>query len=279
MKKLFLLLTMLLLLISCSDEVVHQKEEDFVKTPYTEDPAIPYESPFKAAICCSLVNYHFINDSDLDLEFIPYIGLARFDDIYDNIHFGWPLTPASDFPNVLFPNGEEYLNFIECLSIYTAAYSSDFYTNLGQLASSLAYPNTVFLIANPAANPYVEAGFLSEDGKFYAFKATVTDPMTGNPVIIDESLRFPFLPAGITDPYVITGEWIPMPPAGLDTEDLWYHHETREICIGNDPVNHPGGGLGWNDKPSAVEFSYQGEDYRLEAITTLTDFIVQLQKI
>ncbi|TDS63573.1 hypothetical protein [Myroides indicus] len=261
------------MLFACSDEYV-QETVDTLPTAYTNDPGIPYESPFLNGICCSLVNYHFINESDLDLEFVPYVGLARFDGVDDGNHFGWALTPVSNYPNVL-ANGMEYLSLIECLPVFTASYSSDFYTNLGQLPTSYALPNTVFHIANPSSNIYVEAGFLSEDGKFYSFEATVTDPVTGTPVI-NEHLKFPFLPKGVTDPNTLSGEWIPLPPSGMETEDLWYHHETLEICIGNDYINHPGGGVGWNDKPSIVEFSYNGKEYRLEAYTTSTDAVISL---
>lgn len=272
MKKMILTITSLFILFACSDEYI-KETENTLPTTYTIDPGIPYESPFDAQICCSGMIYHFINESDLDFSFIPYIGLARYDGINDNDHFGVDLT-LSPCPNIL-RNGMEYLDLIECLPVVIDNGTSKFYNNnLGQLPMTYPDPDTAFYIAYPEI-PDFETGFLSEYGKFYSFEATITDPVSGN-TVINEYLKFPFLPEGVTDPTTLSPNWSLIPSVSPETEDLWYHQYTFEICVGNDHNNYPGGGLGLNDKPSIVEFSYNGREYRLEAYTTASEVIVSL---
>src|SRR5690606_3008112 len=97
MKKKLIVLLGVFALISCSDETAHQTESDIssdgnsgVMQPYTVDPNLPYESPYDdMAPCCSVYDLVMINNTDLDLHFNPYVGLARFDGAYDDVHFDW----------------------------------------------------------------------------------------------------------------------------------------------------------------------------------------------
>lgn len=276
MRKIILFLLWSVVFYSCSDEVGNEYEEK--KNVLTSDPQIPYESPFGATSCCSVISYEFINETNLDLTFTPYVGLARFDGAYDNNHFGWLMSNLFNYPNVL-SNGMEYLNLVECLPISVFAFNTLNYNTIGQLPThpipSLS-PVIFEVLGKTPGTITSEDRLLYEYGKFYYFEATVMDPLS-SVIVINEEVKFPFLPVNINDPNVLSTDWDPVPAISPETEDLWYNVQTREICIGNNNASFPLGGLGLNNVPSIVNFSYMGENYVLEAIVTSTSFTISLK--
>lgn len=143
--------------------------------------------------------------ADFDLEFIPWVGMARFDDVYDSWHFGWPLTPPY---NLVLLNGAEYFQLVECNSIYLAPGATIPLSTGGQLPIS---PSGILSVAPP--NTGLEWTFLYEYGKIYAVDAVIKD--SAGTIVASDRLRFPFLAPGVTHPPTASG-FLPMPvdPAG-----------------------------------------------------------------
>ena len=275
MKKTILLLAGLFLIVSCEKET--EKEIESPNTTLTIDPQIPYASPFLNTSCCSAVDFSFVNETNLHLNFTPFLGVSRFDGVPDNVHFGWPFTNPSDYPHI-FAMGMEYLNLVECYPVPVVPFTSQNYSNMGQVLTQpniITSPAVFRIVGNTPGIIAMEEGFFSEYGKFYSFIAHIIDPSSGN-TVLNEKLKFPFLPVSVTDPATISPDWAPIPPMSAQTEDLWYNLQTREICIGNDYVNSPMGGMGFNGAPSIVEFHYMGTDYVLEARITDTGHIILL---
>jgi len=276
MKKLPVILIGLFMFVACSEDAVQNAESqkgnpELGNTVKTIDSAIPYESPYdNSATCCSAVNMNFINNTDLNLEFEPYGGLARFDGAYDSYHFGWgiPLN-ATNYPNLISNETDEYFKLVRCKPVQIGAFSS-----FNQLTGQFPVPN-LFSIASPTTS--AEIGLLYEFGKFYALNAKITDPNNGNAIVQNNAfLRFPFLPPGYLSPNQLSGNWIQMPSNSIQTTDLWYHNQTLEICVGSDPGAYPGGGDGINNKPSELLFNYNGKPYILKLYTTSSDVVVLL---
>jgi len=243
------------------------------------DPIIPYESPYgNLQTCCSSIIFDFTNNTDLDLEFSPFVGFARFDGAYDNMHFGWGGSSPSyflnngNYPNLIAPvENAEYFQLAKC-KIFTLPKFSTFNQNTGQFPVFSHFP-----LANPSTSQ--ELGIIYEFGKMYSIEATIKDPANGNSIVRNNQiLKFPFLPAGITDPAMLgSGDWIRIPSLlSPKTDDLWYNRHTLEICVGNDSVSYPGGGDGINDKPSEFIFDYNGQTYILKLSTTSTNVIIKL---
>lgn len=280
MKKL-LFMCPLFVLFSCSEDVFSDVEKQNgiennsnEMIPNSIDPAIPYESPFDNQPCCSAVNYNFVNNTDLDLHFSPYVGIARYDGADDYFHNGWTLSSAN-YPN-LIPSIEdgEYFKLAECKQMNVTNFSVLSYNSSWQLP---IYGGAFFVLLNSALVA-TETAFLTEYGKLYAINATITDPNNGNVTVRNNVfLKFPFLPQGITDPNQLSGDWLQLPTSKSHVKDLWYHNVTREICIGSDPVNNPGGGDGANNKPSELIFDYNGTTYILRLYTTSTDVVILLE--
>ena len=286
MKKSIIALMGLFTLVACSEDSYREadkmNETVIVENSSGEmqtnsiDPAIPYESPYDDfSTCCSAVIFNFVNNTDLDLYFDPYVGLARYDGAYDNIHFGWgiPLTAAL-YPNIISNETAEYFKLAKCREMVVGSNSTTLYNSGWQLP---IYNGAFFTLLNSIPTS-TENQLLTEFGKIYSINATIKDPNNSNMIVRgNEYLRFPFLPTGITDPGMLgSGDWIQMPSIATQTDDLWYHHKTFEICIGNDPVAFPGGGDGINDKPSELIFDYNGQTYILKLSTTSTHVLIDL---
>lgn len=283
MKKAILAITGLFMLFSCSDETIQQNDKQTENTVLKNnsdgmttnsiDPAIPYESPYDNQPCCSPVTYKFINNTNLELNFDPYISLSRFDGMYDSQHFSYnsSLFNSTNCPNLLVTEGFEYFELVRCNTINVSSYNSivtSYWVQVPILGINL------FTISNPTTS--IEQNLLDEFGKIYSLDGEVLDPVNGNVVLPKTTLRFPFLPQGITDPNQLSGDWIQMPSVNAKTKDLWYHYETFEICVGNDSAAYPGGGADLNDKPSEIVFDYNGETYILKLYTTATDVVILL---
>lgn len=292
MKKSIIALIGLFTLVACSEDV-YQEADKMNETGVVDnngsggmqinsiDPAIPYESPYdNLQTCCSLITFDFTNNTDLDLEFSPFVGFARFDGAYDNMHFGYGGSSSAyllnnfNYPNLIASaeNGE-YFQLAKC-KIFTLPKFSTFNQSTGQFPVFSYFP-----LANPSTSQ--ELSIIYEYGKMYSIEATIKDPANGNSIVRNNQiLKFPFLPAGITDPVMLgSGDWIRLPSPSLlspKTDDLWYNRHTLEICIGNDSASFPGGGDGINDKPSELIFDYNGQTYILKLSTTSTNIIITL---
>lgn len=156
MKKLALTILGLFTLIACSDEVyqeiadnqnsgnVENTPENPENTVFTVDPATGYESPYDNNVCCSMVAYSFENlTTDLNLEFFPYVGLARFDGAYDAMHFAWPIN-STLYPNVLAPpENHEYFKLVKCNPFYIPAGGADNFAYSAQLPIAPGDPFTI----------------------------------------------------------------------------------------------------------------------------------------
>mgnify|MGYP003576038288 CR=1 FL=1 len=236
------------------------------------DPAIPYESPYDINICCSPVNYEFINNTDLDLEFSPYVGLARYDGADDLKHY-WSLNRI-DYPNLIANESGEYFKLAECHPFSLPAFTT--FNPIYQ--SQCPTFNGFFSLVNSTPTS-IEEAFLNEYGKVYSINATIRDPNNFNMVVRgNEHLKFAFLPVGVVDPVAMgSGDWLQVPSTNPPfTDDLWYNVQTREICIGNDSAAFPGGGDGINNKPSEIIFDYIETTYILKLYTTSTSVVISL---
>src|SRR5690606_387567 len=286
MKKSIIALMGLFMLVACNEDV-YQEADQMNESGNVEnnsggmqansvDPAIPYESPYDDfSTCCSAVIFDFNNKTDLDLYFDPYVGLARYDGAYDNIHFSWgiPLTAAL-YPNIISNETAEYFKLAKCKEMFVGSGLSVNYSSGWQLP---IYNGAFFTLLNSVPTS-TENQLLTEFGKIFSINATIRDPNNFNMVVRgNEYLRFPFLPTGVTNPMMLgSGDWIQMPSISTQTEDLWYHHKTLEICVGNDSSAFPGGGDGINDKPSELIFDYSGKTYILKLSTTSTHVLIAL---
>lgn len=247
-------------------------EDSGMNTVYTVDPATGYQSPFDNQVCCSFIDYVFENlTPDLYLEFIPWVGMARFDDAYDAHHFGWPLTPAL-YGDVLL-GGEEYFQLVEC-SLVSLMPGGSFTSSNNQLPMA---PSGDLSVAFPSSG--AEWTFLYEYGKIYAIDAVIKD--AAGTIVASDRLRFPFLAPGVNQPPAGSG-FVPMPlhptTPQLEQYDLWYHKDTREICIGNNPEYAAiGGAHGLIGRPSELNFMYNGTMRTLSLTTDLTTVRITLQ--
>lgn len=284
MKKLTLLLLVSLAFTACSEDI-HQEidnqnlgntenvsDDSGMNMVYTFDPATGYQSPFDNQICCSFIDYVFENlTPDLYLEFIPEVGMARFDDTYDVHHFGWPLNPAL-YGKVLL-SGAEYFELVEC-NLVSLVPGGSFNSSNNQLPMS---PSGDLSVAPPSSG--AEWTFLYEYGKIYAIDAVIKD--AAGTIVASDRLRFPFLAPGVNQPPAGSG-FVPMPVdpffPQLEQYDLWYHKDTREICIGNNPEYAAiGGAHGLIGRPSELNFMYNGTMRTLSLTTDLTTVRITLQ--
>lgn len=286
MKKLALTILGLFTLMACGEDVYQENigdvSEDSGYTVFTDDSGpgqTGYLSPFDNQTCCSIITYIFDNTTtDLVLEFVPYVGLSRFDDTYDTTHFGWsiPLN-VINYPNLLLGN-DEYFNLVACNLVSVAPGATDIEQNV-QLPIG---PGQYFTIVPPSTN--AEWTILNEYGKLYAIDAIIKD--TSGNILATDRLRFPFLAPGVTQPPAASG-FLPMPVHPINPQpeqyDLWYHKETKEICIGSDPEYATiGGGGGLSGLPSELVFTHeyapgQYRDYILSLTTDLTTVRISLQ--
>ena len=280
MKKSIIALMGLFTLIACSEDS-YQAADKMNETVNVDnssggmqtnsiDPAIPYESPYDVNICCSPVNYEFINNTDLDLQFSPYVGLARYDGADDLKHY-WSLNPT-DYPNLIVNENGEYFKLAECRPFDLQA--GDNFSPIYH--SQCPTFNGFFSLVNSTPTS-IEEAFLNEYGKIYSINATITDPNNFNMVVrSNEYLRFPFLPSGVVDPAAMgSGDWLKVPSTNPPfSNDLWYNTKTFEMCVGNNSAAFPGGGDGINDKPSELIFDYNGKTYILKLSTTSTNVII-----
>lgn len=251
-------------------------DDSGMNTVYTVDPATGYQSPFDNSVCCSPVDYVFENlTPDLYLEFIPEVGMARFDDAYDVHHFGWPFT-SSLYDQVLLGGSVEYFELVKCNPIYLNPGDYFPFTSGAQLPMS---PSGFLSVDTPWTG--AEWTFLYEYGKIYAIDAVIKD--AAGTIVASDRLRFPFLAPGVNQPPAGSG-FVPMPVnpffPQLEQYDLWYHQDTREICIGNNPEYAAiGAAHGLIGRPSELTFSdpVTGVMRTLSLTTDLTTVRITLQ--
>lgn len=285
MKKLMFLFLTTVAVTACSEDIHQEIDEQTIgengtlngnptdgsgNTTYTFDPATAYQSPYDNNICCTPVAYSFENlTTDLDLEFVPYVGLARYDGAYDTKHFAWAIN-STLYPNLLLQNEDEYFRLIECNPFFIGAGNADNFAYSVQLPIGTGNKFSI----TPPSTPS-ESSLLLEYGKIYAIDAVIKDP-SGN-VVASERLRFPFLPSGVNRPPVTSG-FVQMPTLGKpEQNDLWYHIQTKEICVGSDPAFHHIGGDGLSGRPSELNFVYNGTLYNLSLTTDLSTVRITLQ--
>jgi len=260
---------------------VEDTSEDPAYTVLTDDSGpgqTGYQSPYDNNVCCSPVDYSFENlTTDLELEFIPYVGFARFDGAYDAMHFAWPINPTL-YPNLLLGETDEYFKLVKCDPFFIGPGGAD---NFGSSAQLPIGPGNHFSITPPTSPS--EWTILYEYGKIYAIDAVIKDG--GGTIVASERLRFPFLAPGVTQPPAASG-FLPMPvhPTNPLPEqyDLWYHYDTFEICVGSDPAYFHTGGDGLSGRPSELTFTHeyapgQYRDYILSLTTDLTTVRITLQ--
>lgn len=284
MKKSIIALIGLFTLVACSEDI-YKDADKMNETGAVDngsggmqtnsiDPAIPYESPFDASPCCSSVKYLLINNTDLELKVSPYAGLARFDKVQDNYHMTWGHQLNNfDYPNLLLGGMLEYINFVKCKEITINPFTTLNSGNAGQLP---IYGANFFEIENPTMHH--EMAILHEYGKLYSFDFEIND--TGF-TLDSGSLRFPFLPATITDPRTVSGQWEQMGlTIGLECYDLWYNIHTLEINIGNsggycpiEPQIHK------MESEKVIIHPDTGKKYILRAYSTPADVVISFENL
>ena len=287
MKKSIIALMGLFTLIACSEDS-YQAADNMNESGTVEngsggmqtnsiDPAIPYESPFDftGSGCCSVVRYLLINNTDLELKVSPFAGLARFDGVQDDYHMGWGNQLIfGTYPNLLYANFYEYINFVKCKEITVLPFTTLDSGPGGQLP--IYGTGGFFEIANTTTHH--EMAILYEYGKLYSFDFEVNDTAF---TLDSGSLRFPFLPAAISDPRTVSDQWQPMGiTTGLECYDLWYNVHTLEINIGNsggycpiDPQIHK------MASEKIIIHPDTGKRYVLQAYTTPTDVVISFDNL
>lgn len=275
MRKTILLLSSVFIFISCENEIANESEQ---KAEFTVDNQIPYNSPFQVGNCCSATNYEFINESDLHLTMFPHVGLARFDgNANDGHHFGQPIFNSGNFPNIM-KGGSEFLNIINCYPVTIDPNNSITVNSVMQLPTTATPPTPkIIQFVNNLGVTTDEKNLLTDYGKIYSFQAIIADPNSGYTMILDEIMKFPFLPSGVTDPSLLSNDWAPVPATKPSSQDLWYNLNTKEICIGNDNTNYPAGGAGLNGMPSVIDFDYNGSQYTIEATISTSGYKILLR--
>jgi len=256
-----------------SGTVENTEPQNSVKTV---DLAIPYRSPYHMnnGPCCNQVEYVFINNSDLILEVSTAFGLAKYDGADDLKHFGWPMSPSSNYPTFFIYTTREY--FEELYSTYKTIPPFSTQTSGPGAQVPIVGQNSFFTLGSfTVPSTTSEAKLLYEFGKAFGYHVFVRNPVTN---IADTFVvRVPFLPSGITDPNQISNEWLPLVNATYPYGALWYNKKSLEICIGTNGEGNYGNFFNADSK--YIFDDGNGQYYELKSTINSTQVILSLEKI
>lgn len=242
MKKTMLLLFGLFTFVACNEDVTSEtidEQQEESMTPFTIDPAIPYESPFSGFYVNEDIPYRVDNQFTDEIEIVGHFGLAYFDDADDGMHFLFDLI--NNITPTIYNNSTEYLN-----TIYSTEVS--FPSNAGTTPVTMiggsrcpVYPilgSPSFLVDSSYGNGNgvgMEPEVIYQAGKMYFLDVNI--PSLGYSTTIkvkfgDDSMDFANLSSLSSDWNLVGGSINGIPG------DLVYHTETGEICLANDAMGN-----------------------------------------
>jgi|GEM_PF-3478321 len=174
MKKSIITLMSLVVLASCSKDEYEPMYEGQNQGPETQnsvrtvDTNLDYESPYFYPFTGHSIKYVFINETDKDIEFVPFIGLAYHDgNDGDGTYFSTVLN-STLYPYFNFNGVGEATKIFQCNPIKIAANSYEV-SNNGQHLPVLAsgFPSGQVFNPNNAIVTASERQLLQDYGKVY----------------------------------------------------------------------------------------------------------------
>lgn len=274
-----LLFGIVMSLFSCSTDNQTVLDDEVNKESKTIDPAIGYYSPYEYSPVHGLhigagFTYRMINNTDLNFEFTPFLGLGSYDgDPFSNTYwhpsYGIGDPSSSYYTPNLSANGVKYGNFLPAEPIHLPPFRNRSINTVNHYPVPIDLPGGTngFVCDYPgSAYVYEDGYFLQKSGKLFFIEFKVRDQT--NRIIANSKVRMNF-------PYNLdvttTTDWFNV--GIVDSyfgEELVYNKFTREICLvikSSSPVK------------DIYRFTYQNRRFQVGMRSTANNIDIYLREI